>query len=127
MDDQTLRVINVVRDNLLYVGSGTVDDLLNAGIRQLEPMLVSNLNEAFGETRVTELVEALKKLPSQNYPVTTDLAIIGERWLSRVQPGKSMRKAPCCAEDTDDTAGARSLDATRPKPTGERPGLRLMG
>ena len=81
------------REDLLYVGSGSINDLLNAGIKQLEPTLVSNLNEAFGESRVTELLETLKKLLSHNYPIATDLAIISERWLSRVQPSKSWRKS----------------------------------
>ena len=84
--------VNVQRDNLLYIGDGTIDDLLNSGVKQLKPFLVSTLNEAFGDAHVTSLVDALKELPS-THPITTDLAIIAEKWLSHVEPGKSMRSS----------------------------------
>ena len=34
--------VNVQRDNLLYIGDGTIDDLLNSGVKQLKPFLVSS-------------------------------------------------------------------------------------
>ena len=84
--------VNVLRDNLIHIGDGSMSDFLNAGVEALHPSLVRSLQEVHGEHRVAQLLQALQTLPGR-YPITTDLSIILERWRSKSQPGMSMRTA----------------------------------
>ena len=56
--------VNVLRDNLIHIGDGSMSDFLNAGVEALHPSLVRSLQEVHGEHRVAQLLA--KQIPARH-------------------------------------------------------------